>query len=268
MGNSESRRSITVKNRNCIFIGGRQIGANCLKQLLSRGIRPDIVVGNMDDQGKNETWFESLVMIAEEHGLAIIKGRKISEPSVMERIRDIRPEIIFCIGGMQIIPEEILLTPTLGCLNIHPALLPKYRGRYSTAHAIFRGEKYTGATVHWMDKGIDSGPIILQEKIVIEDNDTAKLLYDKFTYMGERLFCRFLDIWLSGEDIPSFPQDETEATYFPKALPNNGEIDWSWDGAQIKRFIRAMTFEPFPPPQFIIGSNKMVIVNEKYFKGF
>jgi len=254
-------------NKNCIFIGGKQIGVNCLKQLLENGIIPKLVIGNMDDNGE-DTWHQSLIKVAEKKSLNVIKNKKVKDAEVIKKIKKINPEIIFCIGGTEIIPKEVLATPKLGCLNIHPALLPKYRGRYSTAHAIFNGEEYTGVTVHYMDEGIDSGPIIMQERMKIEENDTAKSLYDKFTLVGEKLFIKFLDMWLSGKDIPSIPQDESQATYFPQELPNKGEIDWSWRGKKIRDFIRSMTFEPFPPANFKIGDKKMVIVDEKYFKGF
>ena len=165
------------------------------------------------------------------------------------------------------IPKEILEIPSLGCINIHPALLPKYRGRYSTAHAIFNGEIETGATLHWMDEGIDSGPIILQESIAIEPSDTAKTLWDNFTVEGEKLFVNFLELWLSGNPIPSQTQDGSLATYYPKALPNEGIIDWSWSGEKIRNFIRAMTFNLFPPVKIGIGNKTMVIIDEKYYAG-
>ena len=237
-----------MNNVNCIFIGGKQIGVNCLKQLLNRGIKPKLVIPNLDDTGQNG-WHESLARVAKENDLNLILGKKVRDLDTIKIIRGLNPEIIFCIGGMQIIPKKVLSIPSLGCLNIHPALLPKYRGRFSTAHAIFNGEKYTGATLHWMDEGIDCGPIIFQEKVKIDDSDTGKTLYDKvLTQTGEKLFIRFLEIWLSGKKIPSHPQDNNKATYYPKELPNNGEIDWSWNGKKIKRFIRAMIFKPFPPP--------------------
>lgn len=254
-------------NKNCIFIGGKQIGVNCLKQLLKRGVVPELIIGNLDDDGE-DTWHESLIKVAEEKGLDAIKNKKVKDPEVIKKIKEINPEIIFCIGGTQLIPSEVLVVPRLGCLNIHPALLPKYRGRYSTAHAIFNGEKYTGVTAHWMDEGIDSGPIIMQERIEIDENDTAKSLYDKFTSVGEKLFAEIIEKWINGERITSVPQNENEATFYKKELPNNGKIDWSWDGRKIRNFIRAMTFEPFPPASFNIGKKKMVIVDEKYFKGF
>lgn len=255
-------------NKTCVFIGGTQIGVSCLKQLLKKGVIPELVIGNLDDDGTNKDWYPSLVKIAKSRQLPTIVERRIREAKIIKEIKVINPEIIFCIGGMQLIPPEILEIPKLGCLNIHPSLLPKYRGRYSTAHTIFNGEKYAGTTVHWMDKGIDSGPIIMQKKVKIEESDTAKSLYNKCTNVGEKLFVQFLDLWLSGKKIPAKAQDESQATYFPKELPGKGEIDWSWDGKKIRNFIRAMTFEPFSPVSFEIGSKKMVIVDEKYFKRF
>lgn len=256
-----------TKEIRYVFIGGKQIGVNTLRALLTRGMPPSLVIANLDDTG-GDSWHESLVRIAREEGLPLITGKKVRDPDVTKQIKGIDPDIIFCIGGMQIIPKELLEIPKLGTLNIHPALLPKYRGRFSTAHAIFNGEEYGGATIHWMDEALDAGPIILQKKFAITPEDTARTTYDKFTVTGTELFENFLDILESGKEIIAIPQDESVATYYPKEMPGNGKIDWSWDGKKIERFIRAMTFEPFPPPEFMIGEKKMVIVDERYFPGF
>lgn len=253
--------------KQTVFIGGKQIGANCLRVLLSRKLAPDLVIPNTDDTGKN-TWHESLVRIAKENNLPLLQSRHLKESAVINKIKEINPEIIFCIGGTQLIPDQVVKIPKLGCLNIHPAMLPKYRGRYSTVHAIFNGENETGVTLHWMDSGIDTGPIISQQKIRIKDTDTAKTLYDEFTKVGERLFKTFLYKWVRGEKIQSVPQDNKKATYYSRKLPNNGKIDWSWNGKQIKNFIRAMTFEPFSPVTITLGKKEMVIIDKKYFKGF
>lgn len=254
-----------VFNKRCVFIGGKQIGVNCLKQLLAKGVTPQLVIANIDDDGNN-LWHESLVKVASQHNLPLIKKSRVSNPEVIAAIKKTTPEIIFCIGGTQLIPEEVLEIPSLGCLNIHPALLPKYRGRYSTVHAIFNGEKTTGVTAHWMDSGIDSGPIIKQKKITITDSDTARTLYDKFTEVGGELFAYVADRWILNKKITSKPQDERKATYYPKGLPNDGQINWNWNGKKIYNFIRAMTFEPFPPASFTIGNKKMVIIDEKNLK--
>lgn len=253
--------------KNCVFIGGKQIGSNCLKALVERGIRPTLVVANLDDNGEDKSWHESLIKNAQERNLEIVRDTKVRDPELIEKIRALNPEIIFCIGGTQIIPKEVLDIPKLGTLNIHPALLPKYRGRFSTAHAIFNGDTFTGVTVHWMDEGLDTGPIIFQEKFDIETSDTARTLYDKFTATGTKLFADFLNLWLSDQEIVSHAQDESQATYYPKGLPGDGEIDWNWSGEQIRNWIRAMSFTPFPPPSIMIGDKKFVIAEEQFFKG-
>jgi methionyl-tRNA formyltransferase len=256
-----------MKETSCILIGGKQLSVNCLRHLLEKDIRPQLVIGNPDDKGEDTVLHQSLVKFADREGLKVVHDAKLKDPELINLFREGKPEIIFCIGGIRLIPQAILEIPKLGCINIHPALLPKYRGRYSTAHAIFNGESQTGVTLHWMDEGIDSGPIILQETIPIEYDDTAKSLWEKFTLEGGGLFEKFLELWMSGNPIPSKVQDENLATYYPKGLPNDGKIDWSWPGEKIRNFVRAMTYEPFPPAQFKIGKKSMVIVDEKYFKG-
>jgi UDP-4-amino-4-deoxy-L-arabinose formyltransferase/UDP-glucuronic acid dehydrogenase (UDP-4-keto-hexauronic acid decarboxylating) len=257
-----------MKNKKIIIIGGRQISVECLKELLRRGLKPRLVIGNLGDRGQ-DGWHQSLIKFAKKQKLPTLVGKQISQPNVIKKIKDISPEIIFCLGATQIIPPEILKIPKLGCLNIHPALLPKYRGRYSTAHAIFNGEKYAGVTAHWLNEKMDAGPIIFQRRIAIAPDDTAKSLYDKvLTHGGLILFKKFLALWLSGRPIPSRPQNEKVATSFSKEMPNKGELDWAWTGRKIFNFIRAMTFEPFPPAEFRLGKKQMVIIDKKYFKGF
>jgi UDP-4-amino-4-deoxy-L-arabinose formyltransferase/UDP-glucuronic acid dehydrogenase (UDP-4-keto-hexauronic acid decarboxylating) len=230
-------------------------------------MRPELVIPNLDDDGV-DTWHESLVRIAEEAGLPVVRGKRVKDEEIVARIKEIAPDALFVIGGMQIVPKEVLEIPSIGTFNLHPALLPKYRGRFSTAHALFNGETETGTTLHFMDEGIDSGPIIAQERFPITEEDTGRTLYDKFTAAGTRLFEDLVVRLERKETIVATPQDESQATYYPKGLPGDGKIDWTWDGPRINRFIRAMTCEPFPPADFMIGDKRMCIVDERYFSGF
>ncbi len=234
--------------KKVVFIGGKQLGPDCLRILLKKGIRPQLVIGNLQDNG-TDTWHESLVKVSREAGLETLAMADLSDHEVIERIRSISPEIIFCIGCTQIISKEILDIPARGCLNIHPALLPKYRGRFSSAHAIFNGEKESGATLQWIDEGIDTGPVISQKSTEIRPDDTARTLYERVMALGRQLFEEFTDGWIAGKEIVSRPQDNSTATYYPKRLPNGGEPDPSWDKSKKDMFIRAMTFPPFPLKQ-------------------
>ena len=129
------------KNKSCVFIGGKQLGVNCLKILLTANIKPALIIPNLDDDGAKPLWHESLTKTASDANLKIILGQKVRASETIAEIKKVNPEIIFCFGGMQIIPKDVLDIPKLGTLNIHPALLPKYRGRFSTVHALFNGEE-------------------------------------------------------------------------------------------------------------------------------
>ena len=236
-----------MRSINSILIGGRQIGANCLRALVELGMLPLLVIPDPEDTGV-DTWFESLSKAAHELTLPVLSGAHVRDENTIQKIAALHPDIIFCIGSMQLIPKRVLAIPRLGVVNIHPAILPKYRGRYSTAHAIFNGEKETGATLHFMDAGIDSGPIIAQKIFPIRKEDTARVVYDKFTEVGTKLFREFIESLMRGEKIKSIPQDESRASYYPKGLPNEGKMDPAWDETTKKRFICAMTFPPFPMP--------------------
>jgi methionyl-tRNA formyltransferase len=254
-----------MKEPRAVFIGGKQLGVNCLRSAVDRGFRPLFVVANPDDLGI-DTWHQSLVRVAEGFDIPCVSGERPKNQEIVAKISGAQPDVIFCIGSTEIIPPPILKASRMGVINIHPALLPKYRGRYSIPHAIFNGDALTGVTLHFMDEGIDSGPIILQESFPLGDDDTAKSAYDRFTEIGVRLFERFLVMLNSSESIPATPQDEREATYYRQALPNGGILDWTWDGPKIRRFIRAMTFEPFPPPTFTIGAKVMAIADYDGFR--
>lgn len=254
-----------MTSRSTVFIGGKQIGYECLKILLENNIFPEIVITNRDDTNKY-LWHESLTKLSKNNNLRVVDGKFLRSKKLLEEIEKINPEIIFCIGSTRLIPDKILESSNTGTINIHPSLLPKYRGRYSTVHAIFNGESETGVTIHWMSSKLDAGPIIFQKKIKITPQDTGRTLYEKFTANGVVLFKKFLKLWLENKKVSAVPQNEKQATYFPKGLPNNGEIDWNWNGKKIYDFIRAMTFEPFPPVSFKIGNKKMIIAEEKYFQ--
>ena len=113
-------------NTSCIFIGGKQLGFNCLKRLIERNVRPELILGNPDDNGEDSLLSRSLLKLAHEENLRVVREKKMSDPEITALFNKIRSEIIFSIGGVRLIPREVLKNPRLGCLNIHSSLLPKY----------------------------------------------------------------------------------------------------------------------------------------------
>jgi len=251
----------------CIFIGGKELGYKALNILLNHKIKPLLVIGNMDDNGKHNIWHRSVIRIAKKNKIKCFVKKKLLKNKNLIKLKNI--DIIFCIGSTQILPKKILNLPKLGCLNIHPSLLPKYRGRFSTLRSILNGDKETGVTAHFIGKKIDMGRIIMKKKISIPSSFTAKDLYDRFELEGILIFKKILNMLKRGHKIKTYNIKRIkgrELKYYKKELPNDGEINWKWTGKKIKNFIRAFSFEPFYPPYFYIGKNKMVVVSEKLLK--
>ena len=246
---------------NYIFIGGKQLGYNCLSLLIKKKLYPKYVIPNLDDTGKDTKFHKSLLKLCWQNKLNLISQDKLSRKIIQNK--KIKIDIIFCLGSTQILKENIMSLGKLGVLNLHPSLLPKYRGRYSLVHAIFDNQKETGVTAHWLGKEIDSGRIIKQKKFSILKTDTAKDVYDKFTIKAFKLFKIILNEILMSKRIKSYPM-KNKMKYNKKSFPNQGSLNWNWNSKKIYNFIRAMIFEPFQPPHFMIGKKKYFIVSETY----
>ena len=248
-----------MKKLNYIFVGGKQLGHNCLSYLLKRKIKPLYVVCNKDDNGTDNSFNKSVSKLSKKNKLKKIELKKLKKVLVKKKIN---LDVIFCLGSTQILPSELVSYPRLGVLNIHPSLLPKYRGRYSLVHAIFNGEKLTGITAHWLGKKIDSGRIISKRKIKIVNHDTAETLYKKFTNESFKEFKKILSKILKKQKIFSYRLKGQNLKYRKKNFPNNGRINWSWSGRKIYNFLRSMIHEPFPPPKITIGTQSYYFVSK------
>ncbi len=250
-----------MKKLNYIFIGGKQLGYNCLNFLLKKKNKPIFLIPNLDDNGKDNIFNKSIKKLAKKKKIRIINLRNLSR--ILDK-KKIIIDVIFCLGSSQIIPRKILEKSTMGALNIHPSLLPKYRGRYSIPHAIFAGEKYSGISTHWIGKKIDTGRVISQVKIKIKNQDTAETVYKKFTSIATAEFRKLYFRIIKNINFNYKKINFKSSKYKKKSLPNNGMIDWRWSGEKILRFIRSMLHEPFPPPKLKIGLKDYFIVSEKY----
>ena len=155
------------------------------------------------------------------------------------------------------IPTKILAIPPLGCVGIHASLLPKYRGGAPLVWAMIHGERETGVTMFFFEKGMDSGDVIAQNRFRIEQEDTISDVLRKSKLASLSILTEFLPQIASGT-APRIPQDESQATYFPQRSPEDGRIDWSWSSEQIRNFIRAQT-KPYPGAYTIVNDKKLII---------
>ncbi|MDP3043507.1 MAG: methionyl-tRNA formyltransferase, partial [bacterium] len=157
--------------------------------------------------------------------------------------KNLKSDIIIVAAYAQIIPEEILNLPKYGCINIHGSLLPKYRGAACVQAAILNGDGQTGVTIMKMDKGLDTGPILWQDKINIESRDTAGALYEKLSRLGAKILPIVIKKYIAGV-IKPIAQDNARASYVKRLKKQDGLIDWAKSAVEIERFIRAMA--PWP----------------------
>ena len=243
-----------------VFLGGRPLGARCLREMISRKLDIRLVVPN-NDEFEEPLWFDSTAQIAKDAGLRVVRTARINS-ELVDEIRAMHPDAILSIFFQQILKRPILEAARLGCFNVHFAPLPRYRGFYPQMHAIINGEAVHGVTMHFMDEGIDTGDIVIQKSLPVLPTDTGKSLYMRCVDVGFDVFQTGLECILR-EAIPRIPQDHQKATYYRKEIPNNREIDWSKSPEEILRFIRALTFAPFPPPYFRIGAQNFEVMGHE-----
>jgi len=180
-----------------------------------------------------------------------------------EIVRKFNPDVIVSIYYRYIVKKNILDIPLKGSFNLHPSLLPQYRGCSSLTWALINGETHAGITYHYMEESVDSGNIILQAPFKIENNDTQKTIYEKAMDLGVRHFQEALTLVIEGYE--GLPQ-QGEPSFYRRGCPHDGMIDPNWDDQKIKRFIRAMTYPPLPPARVQLkdGSIMEVIDFEEY----
>ena len=180
---------------------------------------------------------------AQRLGLPVWQPRTLRAPEAVTRLRELAPDVVVVAAYGQILSPEVLEVPPYGCINVHPSLLPRYRGAEPVAAAILAGEKETGVTIMLMDEGMDTGPILAQRAVPIAPDDTRASLTEKLSHSGAELLVETLPHWLDGEIEPQ-PQNNVSASYAPQLRKEDGEIDWSQPAVIIERMIRA--YDPWP----------------------
>lgn len=154
-----------------------------------------------------------------------------------------QPDVIVVAAFGQILPAAVLDIPTYGCLNLHPSLLPKFRGASPVAAAILAGSEFTGVSLMLLDKGLDTGPVLARAQIPISAQDTTGSLTAKLSRIAAQLLLEVLPGWVRGEIVPQ-PQNEAEASYSGVLAKQDGEIDWRLPALALWRQVRA--FQPWP----------------------
>ncbi|MEE9365935.1 MAG: methionyl-tRNA formyltransferase [Dehalococcoidales bacterium] len=243
-----------------LFIGTPEFAVPPLDKLVHEHWRVVAVYTRPDKPGgRGRSLLMSPVkMAALSMGLPVVQPASLKEEAAVEQLAGFQPDVIIVAAFGQILPQTVLDIPRYGCLNIHPSLLPGYRGASPVAAAILAGDDVTGVTIMLLDSGLDTGPILTQEKMAISSLDTTGSLSIKLSHMAAEMLPGVLRRWTAGEITPR-PQNEAEATYSHAIKKEDGEVDWQLPALDIWRRVRA--YQPWPGAYTCWGGRRLEIID-------
>ena len=246
------------------FLGASDFGFKCLEIITKiEGINICGVISNLrtfkisyNQSGVDNILYEDFESFCNINNIPFYRmSENMREANLKKFLIDCHPDLVVVIGWYHLIPKSLLANFTF--VGIHASLLPDYSGGAPLVWAIINGEKKTGITLFYFDEGVDSGDIIGQEEITIEEDDTIKSLYLKVEISAKKMILDMLPKLAQGK-APRIKQDESKRRIFPQRRPEDGLIDWEWDAGRLKNFIRAQT-RPYPGAWTIINQKKVII---------
>lgn len=228
-----------------VFLGTPAFAVPSLRRLVAEGFEIAAVYTQPDrPAGRGRHPAPPPVKTAAlELGLDVRQPESLRDPAVLAELAALRPEAGVGAAYGQILRQEVLDIPARGVLNIHPSLLPRHRGASPIPAAILAGDAETGVTIILMDAGMDSGPVLAQRRVPIQDSDTTGILMSGLADVAAGLLAETLPRWLRGEIQPQ-PQDDSQATKAPLLKKEHGAIDWSLPTVETWRRVRA--YNPWP----------------------
>ena len=242
---------------NIAFVTCVELGFECLRELYRNDIKIKILFTLEDKEAKNKSGRIYLDKFASDKNIELKKIKNINDKVVEDLLCIYKIDYLFIIGWSQIVSQNILKVPKKGTLGIHPTLLPKGRGRASIPWAILKELPETGATLFKIDEGVDSGPIIFQEKIKLNKCINATELYKKMCKVHRSLIKKFA-INLKNNSIKEYDQNHKDSTYWAGRKPDDGELDPKGSIHDAEKLIRATT-KPYPGA-FLIERNTKTII--------
>ncbi len=228
-----------------VFMGTPAFALPCLERLLEGPYSIEAVYTQPDrPSGRGRKLSPPPVKeFALRKGLPLFQPDTLKSAETAAQFAALKADVTVVAAYGKLIPAPILELPAHGCVNLHPSLLPRYRGASPVASAILAGDRETGVTVMLLDEGMDSGPVLAQMREPILERDTTATLTARLAQKGADLMAEALPLWLEGRITPQ-PQDESLAVYTSMLAKKEGEIDWERSAEEIARQVRALN--PWP----------------------
>ena len=230
---------------NVVFMGTPDFSVGTLEEIIKAGHTVSAVVTQPDKpKGRGGAVAMSPVKeVALKNGLTVLQPVKASNPEFVEELRGYNPDVIVVVAFGQLLPKAIIDMPKYGCINVHASLLPKYRGASPIQWAVIDDCEYSGVTTMQMNEGLDTGDILLVEKVKLDKKETAGSLFDKLSEVGAKLLVDTLKQKEAGT-IKPVVQNDSEATYVKMINKSFGEIDFNLSAKRIECLIRGLN--PWP----------------------
>jgi methionyl-tRNA formyltransferase len=228
-----------------VFMGTPEFAVPALAGLINRGYEITAIYTQPDKAaGRGRVIEESPVKKAAlQHSLKILQPVNLKSAEIRAQLAALKPDAIVVAAFGQILPQSVLDIPPFGCINIHPSLLPKYRGVAPVPAAILNGDEWTGVSIMLLDKGVDTGPVLTSVHVPVLPQDSTGSLMEKLSHTGAQLLLDTLPGWFRKEIKPQ-PQNNDQASYTKMLTKEAGEIDWKFPALAIWRRVRA--YHPWP----------------------
>ena len=245
-----------------VYFGTPEIASSQLEAIIAAGYEVAAVVTVPDKPAGRGKKIQSsdVKLTALKYDLPILQPVSLKSPEFIEELSSYNADL-FVVVAFRMLPEVVWSMPPMGTFNLHASLLPQYRGAAPINHAIINGEKETGLTTFLLDKEIDTGEIIMQEKVVIEDDETAGTLHDKLMVLGNKVVVETIKrieegkVQSQSQDM-IIERDNLQLKPAPKIFKEDCKIDWSKDAKSIYDFIRGLSPYPAAHTQFVSENNE------------
>jgi len=251
---------------NIVFMGTPEFALPTLKALhhSSHSIQAVITQADKPKGRGQKLIFSPIKQYALDSKLPILQPKTVNEPEFIESLKKNRPDIVIVVAFGQILSENFLKIPIQFCVNLHSSLLPKYRGAAPIHRAILNGDNKSGVTTMIMDKGMDTGDILLMQETPINETDNAQTLHDTLSRLGGTLVLETIKRLEENTLLP-VPQDHNQATYAAKLKKEEGLIRWELPATTLSNQVRGLT--PWPGTYTLLNKKRLRIIKVQVDKG-
>lgn len=243
---------------NIVFMGTPEFAVPCLERIIADGHNV-LGVFTQPDKPKgrgHKMQFPPVKECAVAHSVEVFQPVKMRDGEAMRILQELNPELIIVVAYGKILPEDIINFPKYGCVNIHASVLPKYRGAAPIQWCVINGESESGVTSMQMDAGLDTGDMLITEKVNIGENETAGELHDELSLLGADVMSKTIALIEAGKLEP-IKQDDSESSYVPMLSKQLSPIDWSMSAQQIHNKVRGLS--PWPVATAVMNDKTVKI---------